>query len=265
MNGRRFSLALLLALAGCAVVAQGAVAQVGTQAVNTTAVTCVKGGSGEEFKDPHCTEYVGTEKGEYGHVSISNGTTTELAVTNVGSVKINATLAGVNTEVICSKAASVAGNSFLENVETSGKHTVFGLVQITLSSCEVIKPAKCIVTDIVLTSNFVGVEGLNGKGEMGIEFTGVPFEKDFAGLTFHDKGAEKCSLNNMTKPFTLKGSAIATGKVAPTAQYGGATWVFEDANEMQTLEAGLKKASFAATFTVSMSGGGNPIALTTTT
>jgi hypothetical protein len=266
MNGRRFSLVLLLALAGCAAVAQGAVAQVGTQAVNTTAFTCVEGGGLKDFKDAHCDEFVGTEKGKFGHVAISKDQKTEIAVSQEGSSKFNGTLIGVNTEVICNKSASVAGKSVIDNVEVSGKHITTGTLQITLSECTVLKPSKCIVTDTVLTADFQGVEGLKpGSNDMGLELVGEGEEKTFGELIFHDKGAEKCAISNMTKPYKLKGSAIATGKVAQGNKQTGATWVLEDANEMETLEASAKKASLAGTFTLSMAGGGNPIALTTVT
>jgi hypothetical protein len=269
MTGHRaiIGLSLLCAFVFSAFAAQSATAQVGTKSTNTTAVTCVKGG-GEDFEDPHCDEKVEAGTGEYGHVAIANDITAELEVSQEGASKLNGTLAGVNTEVTCNTVASVPEKSFIHNVPTETKnHTVTGTVQVNLTECTVIKPPKgCNVKEpVVLTATFQGVEGLNKEGEMGIEFVGEG-EKTFAELTFVNKGEEKCSLINGGKPFLLKGSMIATGNVAQVNKENGATWVLEDANEMETLEIGLKKASFASTFTMRTAGcGGNPVAFTTVT
>jgi hypothetical protein len=268
-------LALLCAFALCAFAAQSAMAQVGTASTNTTAVTCVPSAEGS-FKDAHCDEKVTPGTGKFAHAAISNDTTTEVEVTTGKTknstteqtpAKLNATLAGVNTEITCNTVASVAGKSFLHNVETSGKHTVTGTAQVNFTECTVVKPLKCTIAEpVVTTANAVGVEGLNGKGAMGVEFVGEGAEKSFAGVTFQNKGAEICSLVNGGKPFQVKGSVIATGNVAAGEKHGGATGVLEDANGMETLEVGAKKASAAGTFTPSMFGaGGNPITLTTVT
>lgn len=281
MIGRRstIGLALLCAFAFCAFAAQSAMAQVGTKSTNTTAVTCVLGGGDEDFADAHCDEFVGIEKGDYGHEPISKDTTTEIEVTSEKTkdtpekptfddtpAKLNGTLAGAATEVICTKVKSGAGKSFIHNVETEGKHTVTGTVDVEFSDCKVEKPAKCAIKEpITTTATFRGVEGLKpGGNDMGLEFVGTGENKDFAELTYANKGEEKCALNGIT--FVVKGSVIATGKVAQGNDHSGATSVYEDANEMETLEIGGKKASFAGTFTTTMAGaGGNPIALTTTT
>jgi hypothetical protein len=266
MIGRRstIGIALLCAFAFTAFAAQSAMAQVGTASTNTTAFTCVKGGEGD-FADAHCDKKTG---GEFGHAAITKDTTTEVDVSLEGTAKLNGTLAGVNTEVTCTKVASAAGKSFLHNVETSGKHTVTGTVQVNFTVCTVVKPTKCVIAEpIVTTANAVGVEGLNGKKEMGVEFVGEGAEKTFAEIKFANKGAEVCSLLNGGKAFLVKGSVIATGaNIAESkGSSSGATAKFEDANEMETLEIGAKKASFAGTFTTSMSGGGSPISLTTVT
>jgi hypothetical protein len=278
MIGQRstIGLALLCAVAFCAFAAQSAMAQVGTPSVNTTAVTCVKNGGEEDFSDPHCDNKV--VDGEYGHVAIANDTTTEIEVTTEKTknnttedtpAKLNGTLAGVITEITCKKVASVAGKSFLHNVETLGKHTVTGTAQVNFTECTVVKPSKCKIKEpIVVTATAVGVEGLKpGGNDMGVEFVGEGAEKTFGELTFENKSAEeKCALLNGGKPFLIKGSAISTPKVAQGNKHSGATAVYEDANEMETLEIGLKKASLSATFTTRMSGvGGNPISATTVT
>jgi hypothetical protein len=266
MIGRRTAvgLSLLCALMFSAIAVQSATAQVGTKSINTTAFTCVPGGGNLDFSDAHCDNKVEDGKGKFGHEPITKNVTTEVEVSQEGTSKLNGTLAGVNTEVTCNKVKSVAGKSFLHNVETESNHTVTGTVQVNFTECTVVKPAKCVVAEpIVTTAEAVGVEGLNGKNEMGVEFKGEGAEGAFAELKFANKGAESCALNG--KAFIVKGSAIATGKVPQGNDHSGATAVYEDANEMQTLEIGAKKASFAGTFTTSMASGGHPITLTTTT
>lgn len=286
MIGRKATagLALLCAFAFCAFAAQSALAQSGTKSVNTTAVTCVETGEGF-FKDAHCDEKLATKTGKFEHVPIEKDKTTQIDVTTnktqnktgeSTTSKLNATIAGVPTEVTCSTVASVTKKnekgeleslSSLHNVETEGKHTVTGDVEVEFNGCTVAKPEKCVVKEPIITkAKAVGVEGLNGKNEMGVEFIGSGAEKTFAELIFKNKGAESCAISNKEKPFPVKGSVIATGKVAQGEDHSGATAIYEDANEMETLEIGLKKASFAGTFTTTMFGaGGNPIAATTTT
>lgn len=269
MIGRRsaIGLALLSVFAFCAFVAQGAVAQIGTPATNTTAFTCVKGGGNLDFKDAHCDEKVESKKGEYGHVAIANGTTTSLDVSQESSSKFNASIAGVNTEVTCKKVRGFGVESFIQNTEAFGKdHKVKGTLKAEFTECTVAKPLKCMIKEpIFVTAAAEGLEGLGPeKNTMGVEFRGEGPEETFAELAFENKGAEKCSLGG--KAFPVRGSAIATGKVAQGNKHTGATSVFEDANEMETLKVGFGKASFSSTLTTTMWGdGGNPIALTTAT
>jgi hypothetical protein len=272
MIGRRSTIgvALLCAFAFCVFAAQSAMAQTGEKAVNTTAVTCVPQGEGN-FEDSHCDKkspIPGT--GKFEHAPITKDTTTEIEVTGEGSFTLTGVLAGVNAEITCKKAQSVAGKSFLHNVETSGKHTVTGTVLIHFSECEVKKPTKCTLKEpVVTTANFEGVEKLGpSKNEMGVEFKGEGAEGSFAELTFQNKGEEKCSLTNGGKPFLVQGSAIATGQTATQSEsYSGATSKYElgpENNRMETLTIGGKPQTFTGTFTTRMAGG-DPIALTTTT
>jgi hypothetical protein len=271
MIGRRSAvgLVLLCAFAFCAFAAQGAVAQIGTPAVNTTAFTCVKGGGNLDFKDAHCDEKVESKKGSYGHVAIANGTTTTLDVSQESSSKFNASIAGVNSEVTCKKVRGFGVESFIQNTEAFGKdHKVKGTLKAEFTECTVAKPSKCVIKEpIFVMATFEGVEGLGlEKNTMGVEFKSHGAEGVFTELTFENKGAEKCALAFGGKTFLVRGSAIATGKVAPNSKHTGATSVFEDANTMETLEIGFSKASFSSTLTTTMWGdGGNPIALTTAT
>jgi hypothetical protein len=267
MIGRRstIGLALLCAFAFCAFAAQSAMAEKGVHAVNTTAVTCVPSAEGF-FKDAHCDEKLASPTGKFEHAAISNDTTTEIEVSQTKTSKLKGTLAGVNTEVTCNKVKSVAGKSFIHNVEIEKKHTVTGTVQVQFTECTVLKPTKCVIKEpIVTTATFEGVEELGiNKDTMGVEFVGKNANKEFAELTFENKGAEKCALLNGGKPFIVLGSVIATGTPPPKEKHAGATLNFN--MFPQTLEIGLKPAEFEGTFTTTMAGaGGNPIALTTTT
>ena len=80
MIGRRATvgLSLLCALAFCAFAAQSASA---AKAVNTTAFTCVEGAT-KDFSDAHCDTKVTAGTGQYGHVVIPQGTTTEVVGEN---------------------------------------------------------------------------------------------------------------------------------------------------------------------------------------
>jgi hypothetical protein len=282
MIGRRATvgLSLLCALLFSAFAVQSASAQKGTPATNTTAVTCIKGGGDEDFSDSHCDKKVEKGKGEYGHVAFTAkpGETTEIEVVNqAGTVPfLKGVLAGVNTEVECTKAASVAKKAFIENTEKESKHGVKGNIEIQFTGCTVKKPTKCKIKEPIVTSaTFEGVEALGAnKNEMGVEFKGSGAGGAFAELLFENSGGT-CSLLNGGKAFLVLGSAIATGNTpAPTDQHSGATSKYipnkevepKEAEEMQTLEIGTnKKQYFTAEFTTTMAGGGNPISLTTLT
>lgn len=266
MIGRRtvVGLSLLCALMFSAIAVQSASA---AKAVNTTAVTCVEGGT-KDFSDAHCDTKVAAGTGKFGHAAIANDTTTEIEVDNseTGGVKDPAVLAGkafgAATEITCT---GVSGTGTLHNVESSGKHTVTGTVTVNYTGCTVNKPAKCIVAEpIVVKAIAEGVEGLapEGKG-MGVEF-GPDESKNFTQITFKNKGAESCSLNEKT--LNVEGSATATGIPASTEKHSGATADFDHAKNtaLGKLLFGGVAAGFENTGTVKMKGGG-PIALTTTT
>jgi hypothetical protein len=280
-------LTLLCALMFCAFVAQSASAQVGTPSKNTTAVTCVKGGGNLDFTDTHCDNKVAAGTGQYGHVSISNGVKTDIEVTNEKTANSTTAAApwffssisgGVSVEIECKKVTSA--NSYIENSESGSEHKVKGTVRAEFTECKGLKPTACKETKepIILTAEFRGVEGLKGEGglteTMGVEF----FEEKAANFSEITFGKEPtCAFKEKTFPIT--GTMIATGTPAPTkaTKHAGATSVFisnkttvpgvddKPAEEMETLKFGASRAHVSGTFTTNMSGGGNPIALTTTT
>jgi hypothetical protein len=265
MIGRRavVGLSLLSALLFCAFAAQSASA---AAAKNTTAVTCVKGGGELDFSDAHCDKKVEPKKGEFGHVAIANEATT-VSVTNEKTASettaaaptiLKGTVFGVKNEITCTK---VAGEGTLTNSEPVAKeHKLTGTITANFTSCTVNKPAGfgCKVKEpITVKSNVEGVEGLGaGKNEMGLEF------KPTEGEVFNEIVIEGCFLKGT---FKTTGTAIGTGTPAPTEKHSGTTNVFTNAMTKETLKLAGNPAEVSSSTTVTMSGGGNPIALTTTT
>jgi hypothetical protein len=264
MIGRRtlVGLSLLSALLFCAFAAQGASAAV---AKNTTAVTCVEGGA-KDFSDAHCDKAVTPGTGKFGHVAIENGKATTISVTNAKTANntteaaptvLKGTVFGVKNEITCK---TVSGEGTLTNEGTGTEHKVKGTVTANFTSCTVNKPAGfgCKVKEpITVKSNTEGVEG-NGpeKNTMGLEF------KPSSGEVFNEVVIEGCFLAGT---FKTTGTAIGTGTGSPSAKFSGATNVFTNEMTKETLKLAGNPAEVSSTTTVTMSGGGSPIALTTTT
>lgn len=273
MIGRRaiVGLSLLCAVSFCAFTANNALA---ATAANTTAFTCVLGEGSEDFKDAHCDQKVSAGTGFFGHEAISNGTTTELDVTNAKTQNLTtsstpAVLKGEiffsKLEIVCTVVVDVG--AVVKNEEDILKgHTMTGQTRLRLSSCTVTKPTKCTIKEPLDSEilEFRGREELGlEKKEMGVEFNGGGPAILFT-ITLENKGAEKCALAG--KPFKVEGTAIATGGTeTQTEKHGGATTVFTNAMTKETVKIGGKAAEFSASLTASMSGNGSPIAFTTTT
>jgi hypothetical protein len=271
MIGRRsiIGLSLLSALFFCAFAAQSASA---ASATNTTAFTCVAGGGSLDFSDAHCDTKVTPGTGAYGHVVLTE-TETAITVTNL-KTKNNTTehttavlkgeAFGVKLEITCT---DVHGTGKIHNYEpTAGKHNITGNITTFFTNCTVHKPSKCAINKVEVKSNFEGVEGLEGKGEMGVEFKPTA-GTTFVTITLENKGAEKCALAG--KGFEVQGTAIATGTPGPAEKHSGATSIFTNAMTSKTLSIGGKAAEFEASTTVKMEKVGgvdqDPIALTTVT
>lgn len=269
MIGRRATagLSLLCALAFCAVAVQSASAEVGTKAVNTTAVTCVEGKGESDFKDPHCDEKVEPGTGKFGHVGVTAGETKSINAVNTSTISLKGMIGGVLTELTCLKMATTTEKSFVHNIETEKKHTLTGNGTALFTECEVKKPAGCRVKEpITAAADFEGVEGLGaGKNEMGVEFKGAGGGA-IAELVFENKGAEKCGIANGGKAYVAKGSAIGTSQESQTNKHTGATIVFAPGGGMETIEIAGKAMEVNMTVTPSgVGGGGHPIPITTVT
>lgn len=266
---RAISLVLTGALVLCAFVAQTAWAEV---AKNTTAFTCVKGGGSKDFKDAHCDEKVETGKGEYGHVAIENGKTTEVVTVNEKTVNkttesstgvLKGTLAGVTVEISCQSFKGEG--TFVQEEPGLKQHTGHGSGTTSISMCAVNKPAKCTVAEpISFKVEGVPLEGLGPeKNTMGGELR--PAEgKVFVNIVLQNKGVEKCALAE--KVLAVEGTAIATSTPSPTAKHTGATAVYTNAMTKETLSIGEKPAELSVSTTVRLKGGAEtPLAGTTTT
>ncbi len=269
MNGHRavIGLALLGALLICAFAAQSASAAF-VPAVNTTAFTCVPEGGNKDFKDAHCDEKVAAGTGKFGHVLIPAGETTisitnektSAATTAAEPAVLKGVLGGVATQIT---ATTVSGEGFITNEEVpagSKNHQVTGTLTTRIEAITVNKPANCTTKGIEFKVLFKGVEkGGPGADTMGLEITphsgGALFSLSFEG--------EKCALKGKTLEVT--GTMIATGTPNPKEKHSGATLVFTNEMTSETLKIGEGKAEFSSKKTMSMTGGGNPIALTTVT
>lgn len=266
MIGRRAiaGLSLLSALLFCALAAQGASA---AEAKNTTAFTCVKGGGSLDFEDAHCDKTTTPGKGEFGHEQIANGSKTEIEVTNEGTAESTkkSTPFTLKYKIFTThfECSTVSGTGTIENSEPAAKeHKVSGVLNINLSKCTVISPAKCTLKEpIEMKTTFTGVEGLDAeKNNMGLELKGSGAEETFVTLTF--EGSE-CTLKG--KSLAIKGAMTGTGTPAANAKESGATLSFSPENEMEALKLGTEPCEVKMSITPRMKGGGNPISQTTTT
>jgi hypothetical protein len=266
MIGRRavVGLALLSALPCCAIAAQSALA---AAAQNTTAVTCVKNGGKKDFSDAHCDSKVAEGAGEFGHVEIEKNIATNISITNAKTQNKTTeanpaifkwTTLGVKFEVTCK---TVTGSGSFTNEEPANKvHRAKGSVEVDFTSCTVNKPAGlgCKVKEpIFFDADTETVEGLGaGKNEMGLEF------KPAVGSVLYGIVIESCIVAGV---YEITGTAIGTGNPAPTERFSGATNVFTNAMTKETLKHGGNPAEISNLTTVTKAGGGNPVALTTTT
>ncbi len=270
MIGHRtaIGLSLLGALLICAFAAQSASAAF-VPAVNTTAFTCVPEGGNKDFKDAHCDEKVAAGTGKFGHELIPAGETktsitnakTNAATTAAEPSVLKGTLGGVAAEIT---AKTVSGSGFIENEEIpagSKNHQVTGTVDTKFTEITINKPLNCTTKEIVVKSFFKGVEkGGPEANTMGLEFIPDPTETPFAKIPFE---GEKCALKGKTLEVT--GTAIATGTPNPKERWSGATVFFTNEMTKETLKIGEGPAEFSSKTTVTMSGGGNPLSLTTVT
>jgi len=278
MIGRRavIGLSLLCALLFSAVVAQGASAATGGQ----TAVTCVPVEANKgDFKDAHCDEFAGTNKGSFAHKALTANPTPEVEGTNAGTKNATtestpAILRGEaalsKVEITCTGVNSV---QTLENKLVGEHHEAVGSgpnagggFNIVYTGCTVQKPSiKCTIVGGTITAKATAATSETigaGKNEMGVVFSPEVIggtTQPFVEITFG--GGAECALNGLT--FPVQGSAAGVGTPVNTANHSGATLNFTEARTKETLKFAGKPAGLTSVVTVKMKGG-NPITTTTT-
>jgi hypothetical protein len=263
MIGRKsiVGLSLFSALLFCAFAAQSASAA-WPNAKNLTAYTCTNEGEHTaDFSDPHCDKSVTPGTGEYGHIVIPVGQTTEIETSNIltgeerEAAVLETTVLLNKVKISCSKVTpDTATTSWIKNVGSGTEHQVEGTSAVEFSECVTTgNGTGCTVNEpITLPTFFHGVEN---EGKMALEFT--PDPAGGAYLTLKFTGA-KC----VVKEAEVTGSARGTGA---SVSGGGATLEFKGADEELTFKGGTN-TSFTAKFTTKMAGvNGKAITITTPT
>lgn len=216
MIGRRsaIGIAVLCALAVSAFAAASA------SAVGTTAYTCAKAPTGEQFSDAHClTPHTGGTTG-YKHVEIT--TPTEVSGTNARTATnttasspaiLHGNISGVETAVECTK---VEGMGKLANKEEGEMFAHIGEGVLEYTGCTVTKPVGkgCVVTGGAITTGKVTGRTLTAASKQaeikaeGATFASIPISGcSVAALnnTFSVTGSLKVSINGATISSTSAG------------------------------------------------------------
>lgn len=163
----------------------------------------------------------------------------ELQINQVGSAKMNATLAGVAIEIVCETSTSAAAPA--ENVLTTGIEHFLSLHWVHFLRCTVVKPAGkgCLVKNelILVHVHILGVAGplVRATPEGGNPITLITIDN--------------CSNTALNGVFPAEGSLSATpNNTNSTIEY--------TATSGSLLTFGGNPAKFIATFGYEMLGGG---------
>src|SRR3954451_1919864 len=246
MTGYRTTvgLCLLCAIVVSAVAAQSASALIG----GTTMYTCKKLGAGHNFKKAHCKSAdFSVGSGEYEHVTVPEGTTTEFSTTNKKNglttesaiiTKLKSTIAGIAFEI---QGTEIAGFGTLTNTPGKpGEHTVSGVGTFFHNGLTVTAPKEkgCKVKGGEIKTNPLRISRSSLEMELSIE----PVEPEEAIEKFEIEG---CSVGALNGEYELKRSASAT--------VDGSTLAFTDPHitEQGTLTPRSKKAAIEGTTTIS--------------
>jgi hypothetical protein len=249
MIGRRsiVGLALLSVFAFCAFAAQGASAAWET-ATNTTAFTCVEGGT-KEWNNSGCS---GTPlrpgEGKFGHTEIAAGTSTDIETSSSEPSVLKSSLLGAEVTITCKKTVpDPEVTSFIENTSSGGSNMdLHGTLAVVFQECsQTGNGAKCTVPNITLKTKFHGAKE-PGKANMAVEFEGDESENFFV-IAF----AGTCLIKEAPFKGVLRGTV------------NGDLLEFKAAAEDEALTFFGNAATFTGNFTTKMVGG-NPISITTT-
>jgi hypothetical protein len=234
-------------------------------AAGTTAYTCTKGGGAEDFEDAHCGIQVGTESGEYGHVTIAPGQPTTITGTNnktgteTSSWVLKGTIGGTAVEITC---GTIHLHGTVTNVEGPPKKATFRYA-LEKKDCMLMAPAaqteNCTVS--------VGVMEVAGE-TLGMEIKFVPATGAvLAEITLANATGKTCP-KALKGTFTLEGSFAATGQSSGVApKFSSATWwcFFEDTESTLIFAGHFAALNGEITIRMAPVGGieQNPIVLTT--
>jgi hypothetical protein len=197
-TGAVIRIAVLAALVGSAITAQGAVA--GINALGTTGFTCAASGSG--FSDAHCKSAGGSG---FSHVAIAEGETTEVQASNIttGSERstflIESKQAGIAMQIA---SKSVQGSGTMVNWVSGifGEHNVFGEMTFEFLEASVTKPAGkgCKVKGGKIVTEKLVWNTANAKIK--------PRFEPAKGLTLASFEVEGCSTTALNGAYALTGT-----------------------------------------------------------
>lgn len=190
---------MLCALAFSAIAAQGASASKGT-----TAFTCKKTGAGGSFTKAHC-KAADAGAGEYSHVEVAEGTTTEISGVNTTTggekpaVRLHNVQAGVEYEAI---ANGLSGTGWVTNAKDpgTGEHYVHGEMEVQLSELTITKPAGkgCKIKEGSINSKSLKAT-TKGQGDF------LKFEPA-EGTVMTEYSVEGCSIAGLNGTYSVTGS-----------------------------------------------------------
>lgn len=244
MTGRKslVVLSLLCAFAFSAFAAQSALAVKGT-----TIYTCKKEGPGRSFLKAHCKSAdFSPGNGEYEHVSVKEGTTTEFTGTNAGNgtdtkttilTKLKGTISGVTVEL---QASEVHWLGWLTNAKDpiTGEHYFHGRFTIAHKAVTVTAPKEkgCKVKG----GEFTSTELEETTANKGDTVTITPA----SGTTDDEITIEGCSIE------ALNGTYPLTGSINCPMDGSTITCTHANTTEQGTLKFGGQKAGIEGTVTI---------------
>ncbi|HEX5608672.1 MAG TPA: hypothetical protein VFX45_01110 [Solirubrobacterales bacterium] len=241
MNGRRavVGLCMLCALLVSAFAAQSA------SAVGTTAYTCATTGTatGTKFSDAHCK--TSNAAGEFRHVAIANGTSTELTGSNetTGGAKSNtllkATIAG---SAFTLTSTTTSGSGTMTNSESGGEMIASGTGTITYTGVTASGGCKVFTDDPVTGTK--GEEGVIHTETLKASTAGqgdaLKFEPN-TGTVFARFILEGCTNTGINGTYTVTGSVKTTSIEGATSNFTHAGTTEQNTLKLNgTIKAGIE-------------------------
>ena len=240
----------------CALALTAAVDTAGATAAETTAWTCVSGGTGglgHKFLDQDCWVENNTS-GTFGHLEIPANTSTTLSLKKIINPVLKTIIAGASVTIEATGIACVAASPCVaHNQGAAGSMEVFGeggkieFTGVTVPS----SPTKCEVVGGSITTNELTIQ-TSATNEAAIN--PIPTEKPaLASFRIASKTGQVCAVAG---PVTLKGNVNGV--------FEGAFLTVNVSTASKTLTVGVNGASLTAEVTMEASNGftTHPVALT---